>query len=103
AAQRPRAVFELIRGRVALRRHALAALTPAVELVAVQAVIALVERGAAVKVPRAAVRVEGGVVAVAARPRVSTVIVAPELRPFSAWKFEVWTRTSAIESSAGAA
>jgi hypothetical protein len=32
-----------------------------------------------------------------------TVIVAPELRPYSAWKFEVWTRTSAIESSAGAA
>ena len=35
--------------------------------------------------------------------RVTTVIVAPELRPYSAWKFEVCTRTSAIESSAGAA
>ena len=33
----------------------------------------------------------------------TTVIVAPELRPYSAWKFEVCTRISAIESSAGAA
>ena len=35
--------------------------------------------------------------------RVTTVIVAPELRPYSAWKFDVWTLISAIESSAGAA
>jgi hypothetical protein len=34
---------------------------------------------------------------------VTTVIVAPELRPYSAWKFEACTLTSAIESSAGAA
>src|SRR4029450_4751436 len=59
AAQRPRAVVELIRCRVALRRHALAALTAAVELVAVQAVIALVERGAAMKILRAAAGDDG--------------------------------------------
>jgi hypothetical protein len=34
---------------------------------------------------------------------VTTVIVAPELRPYSAWKLDAWTLTSAIESSAGAA
>ncbi len=32
-----------------------------------------------------------------------TLIVAPELRPYSAWKFDVCTLISAIESSAGAA
>ena len=34
------------------------------------------------------------------RCAVTTVIVAPELRPYSAWKFDVCTRISAIESSA---
>ena len=88
-AERPGAVVEIVVRRLALRRHALGALPAAAELVAVPGIVALVK---------------------AALPwksfdplRVTTVTVAPELRPYSAWKFEVWTRTSAMESSAGAA